>query len=93
MKDYELMIIVNPSLQEDERTKVLETLAKTIKKHSWEITREDVWWDKKMAYKIKGSDRWFYVLYDLKIDGNEIKNISREMNLQLDIWRYMFVAK
>jgi small subunit ribosomal protein S6 len=46
-----------------------------------------------MAYKINKSDRWFYVLYELDMDGKQIKDLSKTINLNKSIWRYMFVKK
>ena len=93
MKKYELMIIVNSQLSEDEKKETLEILKKIINKSSWKISNENIWWEKKLAYKINGSENWYYVLYDLEIDWKNIKNISKEINLHKDIWRYMFVAR
>lgn len=91
-KNYEFMIIVAPKLWEEDNKNVLKTLKETIEKFSWKITKEDVWWEKKLAYKINNSDKWYYVLYNLELDWTEIKNISKEINLQKSIWRYMFVC-
>ena len=57
------------------------------------VAKKDVWWDKKMAYKINSSDRWFYILYDLELDGKVIINFTKSFNLDKNIWRHMFVKK
>jgi small subunit ribosomal protein S6 len=44
-----------------------------------------------MAYKINKSDTGFYILYELDMDGTSIKDISKNINLETNIWRYMFV--
>jgi len=46
-----------------------------------------------MAYKINSSDRGFYVLFDLELNGKAIVTITKVMNLDLNIWRHMFVKK
>jgi ribosomal protein S6 len=46
-----------------------------------------------MAYKINSSDRGFYVLLDLELDGTVIKNVTTSMNLEKNLWRHMFVKK
>ena len=48
---------------------------------------------KKLAYKINGSEKGFYCLYDLNMDGKIIKDLSKTINLNKNIWRYMFVNK
>ena len=93
MANYELMLIVNPSLTDEERTASLDELKNVFEKFNVKIEKEDVWGDKKLAYKINKSDRGFYILYDLDLDGTLIKDISKGMNLNLSIWRYMFTKK
>jgi ribosomal protein S6 len=46
-----------------------------------------------MAYKINSSDRGFYVLLNLEMDGKSIVEITKLMNLDLNLWRHMFVRK
>ncbi|MFA5917293.1 MAG: 30S ribosomal protein S6 [Candidatus Gracilibacteria bacterium] len=93
MKNYELMLIVNPNASEDDRTTALNNVKALIEKSSGKIVKEDIWGEKKMAYKINNSPKGFYVLYTLELDGKEIKNITKEVNLNKNIWRHMFVLQ
>jgi len=87
------MLIINPSLSEEDKTKTIDELKKFLKKDSVKIKKEDIWGDKKLAYKINKSERGFYVLFDLEMDCKLIKDLSNTMNLNKNIWRYMFVKK
>ena len=93
MANYELMLIVNPSISEEERTTSLNNLKKLFEENSVTIEKEDVWWEKKLAYKINSSNKGFYILYDLELDWKNIKSITDWVNLNKDIWRHMFVKK
>lgn len=93
MAQYELMLIINPSLADAERNETLGNLKGIFEKSGVKIEKEDIWWDKKMAYKINSSDRWFYVLYDLELDGKNIKSMTSSINLDKNVWRHMFVKK
>lgn len=93
MANYELMAIINPTVTEDERNASIGELKELFTKNSVKIEKEDVWGDKKMAYKINKSDRAFYILFDLELDGKLIKDLSKTINLNTNIWRYMFVKK
>ncbi len=90
MANYELMLIVNPTLSEEDRTSSIENLKALFEKNEVKVEKEDVWGDKKMAYKINKSDRGFYILYNLDMDGKLIKELSKSINLDRNIWRYMF---
>jgi small subunit ribosomal protein S6 len=71
----------------------LDNLRALFKKAKAKIEKEDIWWDKKLAYTINKSDRWFYVLLDLELDWKLIKDLSKSINLDKNIWRYMFTKK
>lgn len=90
MTKYEFMLIMDPALTEEERTASLTELKDLFAKNSVKIEKEDVWGDKKLAYKINKSDRGFYILFDLELDGKLIKDLSTSINLNRSIWRYMF---
>lgn len=91
MKKYELMLIIDPTISEDDRNKSIESLKALLENNSSKVTKEDIWWEKKLAYKINKSENWFYVLFELDLDGSKIKDISKDINLDRNIWRYMFV--
>ncbi len=93
MAKYELMLIVNPSLADADRATTIENLKSILEKNSAKIEKEDIWWEKKLAYKINSSANGFYVLYDLDLDGKNIKTITNAVNLDKNIWRHMFVRK
>ena len=94
MRDYELMLILDPTISEEDRNTSIDSLKKLIETNSSKITKEDIWWDKKLAYKINKSDRGFYLLFELQFENaSNIKEISKNINLDRNIRRYMFVRK
>lgn len=90
MNKYELMLIIDPTLSEDDRKSVIEGLKSDIKL-IWKIEKEDVWGERKLAYKIKSSSVGYYVLYTLELDGLKIKEFTNKVNLNKKVWRNMFV--
>lgn len=90
MAKYELMLIINPTITEQERNESVSGLKTLFEKNEVTISKEDVWGDKKLAYKINKLDRGFYVLFDLEMNGKLIKELSKTINLDKNILRYMF---
>lgn len=84
------MLILNSSISEEDRNHSLEELRNLLTKNEVKIEKEDIWWDKKLAYKINKSDRGFYVLFSLEMNGKLIKELSKSINLNKAIIRYMF---
>ncbi len=93
MAKYELMLILDPSLSEEDNKNLLTKIKEIIENASWKIEKEDIWGNKKMAYKINGSENWFYVLFNLDLDWKKIFDITKNFNLEQAIWRHMFVKQ
>jgi len=93
MANYEFMLIVNPNISEEDRNKTLDNIRALLKKNSAKIVKEDIWWDKKLAYKINKSERAFYALFNLELDWVKIKEMNSTLNLEKNLWRYMFVKQ
>lgn len=91
MANYEMMMILNPEAWESQLKASIDGVKKALKDVKAKITNEDVWGDKKLAYKIKGSEKGHYILFTLELDGKSIKEINKIFNLDGNIWRYMFV--
>jgi small subunit ribosomal protein S6 len=91
MANYELMMICNPSIGEAALTASIDAVKSALSEAGATIQKEDVWGEKKLAYKIKGSENGYYILWTLELDGKKIKSLNTQMNLDGNIWRYMFV--
>jgi small subunit ribosomal protein S6 len=68
MAKYELMVIIDPSLSEEDRNASIDNLKSILEKNSAKITKEDVWAEKKLAYKINKSETGYYILFELELD-------------------------
>jgi small subunit ribosomal protein S6 len=56
MVNYEFIAIINPTISEEEKNTLMDSLKKNIEENSAKIEKEDIWGEKKMAYKINKSD-------------------------------------
>jgi len=91
MAQYELMMILSPTAGQEQLDASIGGVKNALSEAGATIEKEDVWGEKKMAYKIKNSSKGYYILYTLELDGTKIKDISKLFNLDGTIWRYMFV--
>ena len=91
MANYEFMMILNPSVGEAALTSSIDTVKSALTTAGATIAKEDVWGEKKLSYKIKGSETGYYILWTLELDGKKIKTLNTNLNLDGNIWRYMFV--
>lgn len=91
MKEYELTVLINPDLE----PKLDETLGKVrdiITGAGGEITSEDNWGKKKLAYRIARQDFAVYVFMELALPADAPLRISNTLNITDEVLRYLLVS-
>lgn len=91
MKEYELTVLIHPDLETDidaPLTKVRDI----IKSAGGEITSEDNWGKKKLAYKINKEDFAVYVYFDVTLPATAPLKISNTLNITDEVLRYLLVT-
>lgn len=90
MKEYELTVLIHPDLEAD-LEKPLAKVRDIIKTAGGEITSEDNWGKKKLAYKINKEDFAVYVYMDVKLPADAPLKISNILNITDEVLRYLLV--
>jgi small subunit ribosomal protein S6 len=88
---YEVVFIVDPTMQEDEVTRLTENLRTIITDQGGVITRSEVLGRRHLAYRIGHSNEGVYVLFELEGTGGEIAELERRMRVSDQVLRYMTV--
>ena len=91
MKEYELTVLIHPDLESDIETP-LTKVRELVKQHGGEITKEDNWGKKKLAYKINREDFAVYVYMDVKLPADAPLKISNTLNITDEVLRYLLVS-
>lgn len=90
---YELMVIIKPLLPEDIKSKVLKKVEKLVKKASGKILKTDVWGKRHLAYEIKSHEEGYYVVMNLELDQEKVKEFETDLKLQNDVLRYLLLRE
>jgi len=90
VKEYELTVLIHPDLEAD-LEKPLTKVRDLIKSTGGEITSEDNWGKKKLAYKINREDFAVYVYMDVKLPAEALLKISNTLNITDEVLRYLLV--
>ena len=77
MKDYELVVIYDSSLEEGVLEKEISKLTETLQKDGCEITNVDKWGVRKLAYPIKKQENGYYVIIYFKGEGKVVPEVDR----------------
>jgi|Deesub1362A_J573_1020465.scaffolds.fasta_scaffold04062_9 small subunit ribosomal protein S6 len=91
MREYEMMLILNPELDEEKRKEVLDKIESIIKEGKGETQEIKEWGLKELAYPIKKKNTGYYVLWYFKSPGNLPINLRRELKLVPDVYRVMIM--
>ncbi len=95
MREYEVTVIIQPQLEEAERTQLIERLSNLLIPGSKEdgALVANHWGVRQLAYPIKKFTEGYYVLYEAKLDPTRIKDIERSMQYNEDVLRYLVIRK
>ncbi len=91
MKEYELTVLIHPDLEVNIEAP-LEKVRGIIKNAGGEITKEDNWGKKKLAYRIAKEDFAVYVYMDVKLPSDAPLKISNTLNITDEVLRYLLVT-
>ncbi len=93
MRQYELILIVQPDLDEETTQGVVDRVKTMITDNGGEILNEEVWGSKALAYEINDFREGFYVYMDVSFEpefGTELKQSLRYIE---PVIRYMLTKK
>lgn len=90
MKEYELTVLIHPDLETD-LEKALTKVKALVTDNGGEITKEDNWGKKKLAYQIKKQDFAVYVYFEAKLPSDAPLKISNVLNITDEVLRYLLV--
>ncbi len=93
MKKYEFMYILFPTLTEEERNTTISSVEETLKAVGANILATDKWGERKLAYPIEKKETGFYVLTTLEVEGTELVNVQKKLNINEQMMRYIIVKK
>ena len=91
MKKYELLTVFKPNMDADEVDKALSKIEKQIKDFGGEVLSLDKMGRKKLAYEIQKFRDGFFSTQILTIAPDKIKEFKRQLKLNDNLLRVMFV--
>ena len=87
MRRYELMIILDPNLEERTVTPSIDQFLGVVKTDGGSVEKVDVWGRRRLAYDIKKKSEGIYAVVDLTAQPDTVKELDRQLNLNESILR------
>lgn len=93
MRNYELLFIVDASLADEEKEKVVASVSELITKLGGKPGEPDKWGVRKYAYPVNYKSEGYYCLINFEAEDAAIAQITNKLNINKNIVRQMIVAK
>jgi small subunit ribosomal protein S6 len=87
MRRYELMIILDPNVEERTVVPSLDQFLGVVKNDGGTVEKVDVWGRRRLAYEIKKKSEGIYAVVDLTAQPATVKELDRQLNLNESILR------
>jgi small subunit ribosomal protein S6 len=87
MRKYELMIILEPGLEERTVQPSLDQFLNVVTAGGGSVQRVDVWGRRRLAYDIDKKSEGIYAVIDLTADPDTVRELDRQLNLNEGVLR------
>ncbi len=87
MRQYEMMIILDPSLEERTIQPSLDQFLKVITTSGGTVDKVDIWGRRRLAYEIQKKSEGIYTVIELMAEPDTVKELDRQLNLNEAVLR------
>ncbi|GIH29569.1 30S ribosomal protein S6 [Acrocarpospora phusangensis] len=87
MRRYEMMVILDPSLDERTVQPSLDQFLTVVRNDGGTVEKVDVWGRRRLSYDIDKKSEGIYAVVDLTAEPATIKELDRQLNLNEGILR------
>jgi len=87
MRHYELMVILDPDIEERTVAPSLDQFLTVVKTDGGSVEKIDIWGRRRMAFEINKKSEGIYAVVDLQAEPATVKELDRQLNLNEAILR------
>ena len=87
MRHYELMVILDPDVEERTVAPALDQFLSVVKKDGGNVEKVDIWGRRRMSFEIAKKSEGIYAVVDLQAEPATVKELDRQLNLNESVLR------
>ena len=87
MRHYEVMVILDPNLEERTIAPSLDAFLSVVKKDGGTVEKVDIWGKRRLAYQIQKKPEGYYAVVDVTAEPSVVLELDRQLNLNEAILR------
>ncbi|HYE92201.1 MAG TPA: 30S ribosomal protein S6 [Terriglobales bacterium] len=89
MRPYEILVILNAGLSDDDSAALLTQLGETVKGLGVEVTKVENWGKRRLAYDINKQREGTYAVFEVSAEPAMIKEFERQLKLNENVLRFL----
>ncbi|MFN0283782.1 MAG: 30S ribosomal protein S6 [Kineosporiaceae bacterium] len=87
MRHYELMVILDPDLEERTVAPSLDRFLNVVRSGGGSVENVDIWGRRRLAYEIRKKTEGIYAVVDMTATPDVAKELDRQLNLNEAVLR------
>jgi small subunit ribosomal protein S6 len=87
MRAYELMVILDPNLEERTVQPSLDTYLNVVRNDGGSVENVDIWGRRRLAYEIDKNAEGIYAVVSLQAEPATVKELDRQLTLNESVLR------
>jgi small subunit ribosomal protein S6 len=87
LRAYELMVILDPDLEERTVAPSLDTYLNVVRNDGGSVENVDIWGRRRLAYEIDKNAEGIYAVVSLQAEPATIKELDRQLSLNESVLR------
>ena len=87
MRAYEVMVILDPTLEERTVEPSLDKYLNVVRKDGGSVESVDVWGRRRLAYEIRKNAEGIYAVIALNAEPDTVKELDRQLTLNESVLR------
>lgn len=81
LREYELFYIIRPDLDDEQVRTAMDEIAELVAADGGEVAKSSLWGRRRLAYQIAGFTDGYYVLKEITLPGERLRELERQLRL------------
>ena len=87
MRKYEVMVLVDPSVDEHQVESLMDRYLKVVKDEKGTVDNVDVWGKRRLAYEIQKKTEGIYIVLTFTAKSSTAQELDRQLGLNESVMR------
>ena len=87
------MYIVRPELDDEAVKTASDSVRDLIESQGGELVKSTNWGRRRLAYEVRHLRDGYYVLADIRMDGNKVGDLERALRIHDQVFRHLLVTR